>query len=266
MQSEVIQGTYSENVTARKFNKTLGPNPWIFSQVIENGQPLGVELEYMENVTIVGQGNHEYTISNLTHLNVLSIFDDIFPSTYTVTNSTDMDKAVLRIQQYRTTDTRTRTGSYNAFLYNNITTHLNRLATDFTNIARSAKSSTDMIQGPAFDLVSVVQVRWEWLSLPVGLLGFTLIFLVTTIVRSSLAQDVGVWKTSAIATLLYGLPDDVRQKVTSVKDHGTPRANAKRTKIKWLPGTGWRLSGTSVFSPSSSKPRHTPPQPEWRGE
>lgn len=130
---------------------------------------------------------------------------------------------------------------------------------------RSEKASIEMVEGPAYDLVSVVDVRWQWLSLPLSLLGFTFIFLVATIIRSSMEQNVGVWKTSAIATLLYGLPDNVREKVTSVTDKGTPRANAKHTKVKWLPGTGWRLSGATAFSPNSVKSRRTPPQQtRWR--
>lgn len=234
------------------------------SVTMEGGQIVAYEMDYSEDVIIHGESGYEYVVSNNTHANVLTIFDDIFPSTYTVTNSTDMTLAMLRFQQYRTSGYRLRNGSYNPFLYDNITTHLDHLATDLTNIARSAKRTTQMVDGPAYDLISVVEVRWEWLSLPLSLLGLTFIFMVATILRSSLEQGVGVWKTSAIATLLYGLPDNVRTKVTSTTDKGTPRANAKRTKVKWLPGTGWRLSGTSAFSPSSLRARHSPPQPEWR--
>ncbi|KAF1975836.1 hypothetical protein BU23DRAFT_632719 [Bimuria novae-zelandiae CBS 107.79] len=227
---------------------------------------MGTHFEYNENVTIFGNSGSEYTVSNETHYNILTIFDDIFPSTYTATNTTDMAQATLRYQEFKTNGCRSRNDSYNPFLYDNITSQFDHSATDFTNIVRSskAKGSIKMLPGPAFDLVSVVEVRWEWLSLPLALLVFSFIFLVATIIRSSMAQDVGVWKTSAIATLLYGLLDDVRQKVTSAKDKRTPRANAKRTKVKWLPGVGWRLSGASAFSPTSLRSRHTPPQAEWK--
>ena len=231
---------------------------------MDGDQPVGVIFEYNEYITIVGNSGQEYTLTNETHSNVLTIFDDIFPSTYTITNSTEMADALLRFQQYRTGGIRLRQGAYNPFLYRNITAHLDHLATDLTNIVRSSKGSIERVQGTASELLSIVEVRWVWLSLPLSLLGFAFIFLMATIVRNSMEQDVGVWKTSAIATLLYGLPDDVRKKVTSVRDKGTPRANAKRTKVKWLPGTGWRLSGASVFSPSSLKTRHTPPQTEWK--
>ena len=265
MQSSISGGLYTEQVTSRAFNKTLGPDPWTATTLFDGNKSAGIKLVYNENLTIVGSSGDEYHVTNWTHSNILTIFDDIFPSTYTVTNTTDMARAVLRSEQYRTSGYRSRVETYNPFLYENITTHLDNMATDFTNIVRSGRGSIEMVEGLAFDLVSVVEVRWVWLSLPLGLLAFTFIFLVATIIRSSMQQGVGVWKTSAIATLLYGLPDDVRKRVTTVKDNGTPRATAKQTKVKWLPGTGWRLSGGGALSPSSLRSRRTPPQTQWKG-
>jgi hypothetical protein len=263
MQSMVFEGAYTENVTDTVFNRTLGHHPWHVSpQMDSNNEVLGLFFEYTENVTVVGNSGFDYTVSNWTHNNIVIIFDDIFPSTYTVTNTTDLEQAALRFQQYKTSGYRSRIVAHNPFLYDNITSHLDNMARELTNTIRSAKFTIEMIPGPASDLVSVVEVRWGWLSLPLGLLVFSFVFLMVTIIRSSMAQDVGVWKNSAMATLLYGLPDDVREKLTSAKDNGTPRADAKRTKVKWLPGVGWRLSGASAISPSPLRSRHTPPQAE----
>jgi hypothetical protein len=282
MQSTLTGGEFIENVTRTVYNHQLGKNPWSTEQVYDDGELLGIQFTYAENVTIVGNSGKTFQVLNDTHNNILTIFDDIFPSTYTVANSTNMTDAKLRFQEYITGGSRLRTKSFNPFLYDNITAHLDSLAIDFTNIIRSAQDTIDIVQGASFDLTSVVDVRWKWLSLPLTLLAFTFVFLMATIVRSSMERDVGVWKTSAIATLLYGLPDEVgnpislqeylltgnfhlqvRKKLTSVKDKGTPRANAKHTKLKLLPGTGWRLSGASVFSPSSLRARHSPSQTEW---
>lgn len=194
-----------------------------------------------------------YNISSDTQINIATIFDEIFPSTFTVTNSTDMEKAALRTMQYMTSAYHSRKGSYNPFLYKNITIHLDNLATEFSNIIRSSKASIEMVPGLATYLVRVVEVRWPWLSLPLGLLVFTLIFLIATIVRSSSEQEVGVWKTSAVATLLHGLPDDLQRSMTSKNTKNTPRENAKDTKVRWHPGTGWRLSGVSTSSKSSRR-------------
>jgi hypothetical protein len=269
MQSSLVGGLYRENVSSTVYNKTLGADPWDVSPIYENGEFFGMSFSYNEKITIVGNSGHPYEISNITHDNILRIFDDYFPSTYTAhnTTSTGMASAELRYQQWLTSAVRSRIPDYNPFLYDNITLQFDNMAATFTNILRSSQDTIEMVQGPAFDLVSVVLVRWEWLSLPLGLLGSTFIFLTSTIIRSSMDHDFGVWKTSAIATLLYGLPDDVRKKVTSqsARANGTPRANAKHTKLKWLPGTGWRLSGASALSPSSLRSRHTPPQSEWKG-
>ncbi|KAF2686790.1 hypothetical protein K458DRAFT_429734 [Lentithecium fluviatile CBS 122367] len=269
MQSSLVGGLYSENVSSTVYNKTLGADPWDVSPIYENGEFFGMSFSYNENITIVGNSGHPYEISNITHDNILRIFDDYFPSTYTAHNATSvgMAGAELRYQQWLTSAVRSRIPDYNPFLYDNITLQFDNMAATFTNIMRSSQDTIEIVQGPAFDLVSVVLVRWEWLSLPLGLLGFTFIFLTSTIIRSSMYHDLGVWKTSAIATLLYGLPDDVRKKVTSqsARANGTPRANAKHTKLKWLPGTGWRRSGASALSPSSLRSRHTPPQSEWKG-
>jgi hypothetical protein len=114
---------------------------------------------------------------------------------------------------------------------------------------RSALLDTEMIPGDSWDQESIVDVRWAWLSLPLGLLLTTGAFLLATVIRSSNENDtVGVWKTSAIATLLYGLPDEMSQKMKSEKSHGTPRAQAKTMRVKWIPKGGWRFSGASHVS------------------
>ncbi|KAF2732771.1 hypothetical protein EJ04DRAFT_578178 [Polyplosphaeria fusca] len=265
LHSTISGGDYSENKTDTVYNNTLGADPWTTYEAFDGSDYVGVGFIYRENVTIVGKTGYEYQISNWTHTKILTIFDDIFPSTYTVTNSTGVAETGLRFREYMTTGYRLRNGTYNPFLYDNITAHFDRMVRDFTNIVRSATDSIEMVNGSAFDQVSVVEVRWEWLSLPLCLLVFTLIFLVATIVQSSMEQDVGVWKTSATATLLYGLPDDVRKMFVAVKDNkGTPLANARHARLKWMSGAGWRLSGANAFSPTSPRARRTPPQvTEW---
>jgi hypothetical protein len=83
-------------------------------------------------------------------------------------------------------------------------------------------------------------------------------------------DDPGVNKTSAIATLFYGLRDAMQKKIKLSNAEGTLRANAMETKVKSLPKAGWRFSGHTDIdeddisvSPSSAKSRLSPPI-EWR--
>ncbi|KAF2877161.1 hypothetical protein BDV95DRAFT_140700 [Massariosphaeria phaeospora] len=258
MLSTYSEGGYTENVTNIFVNETQGPSPWETSEILnEKGEPSGTEYTYVQNITVKGQGGNEYHIDNLTQVLTLSLFDDIFPSSYTLSNSTDEVDGMLRYKEYITVDVYTRNLTRNPWLFDNVTKHMDNLATAMTNVIRSSPSNTKMITGPAYDKESFVDVRWGWLSLPLGLLGLTFLFLIATVIRSSMEQDqVGVWKTSAIATLLYGLPDAMQKKMTASQGMGTPRAKAKEVRVKWLPRAGWRFSGNSGFSPTSTKSRH----------
>jgi hypothetical protein len=261
------EGGYTETIINTFFNDTLGPNPWVTEEVFDpDGTSLGINYLYYENVTLTSPSGNTYEMDNLTQLMTISLFDDAFPSTYTVINSTDEADAMLRYKQYIYINPWTRNVTHNPFMFPNISAHMTRMATALTNLVRSSADHTEMISGPSFDLESFVDVRWAWMTLPLALLGITFFFLVATIIRSSIEQDhIGVYKTSAIATLLYGLPDAMQKKITSSTAEGTPRANAKETRVKWVPTVGWRFSGhTNIsISPSSAKSRLSPPT-EWK--
>jgi hypothetical protein len=265
LNSTYAEGVYTEDITHTVVNSSVGSSPWQAHELFDDdGISLGIDFEYVENVIIVGGKGEQYEIDNLTHVLTLSIFDDIFPSTYTVVNSTYDADSMLRDEQYLTQKIITRNLTYNPFVYDNVTEQMDNLAIALTNQMRSAPKNTEEITGPAFDLESYVDVRWAWLSLPLGLLAITFVFLVGTIIRSSTElEHVGVWKTSAIATLLYGLPDSMQQRITDSKGHGTPRAQAKEMRVKWLPKEGWRWSRNTVASNSPTSPTHrksTPPE------
>ncbi|KAL5404698.1 hypothetical protein PMIN03_008966 [Paraphaeosphaeria minitans] len=260
MISTYSEGGYEEIVSHIMLNSTVEDNPWISTELFdENNVSIGFDFSYGENVVVASPSGDTYRVDNRTHTLAVSIFDDMFPSSYTMVNTTNPADAMLRYKQYLTlTSTyRTRNVTYNPFLYANISLHLEHMSNAMTNAMRSATSDTENVMGQAFDLESFVEVRWPWLTLPFALLVLTGIFLLATVFRSSHEKEhVGVWKTSAIATLLYGLPDDMSKKMTASKTHGTPRMKAKEVKVKWIPKGGWRFSGVSI-SPTSVKARQS---------
>jgi hypothetical protein len=255
MLSEYIEGSYTEIVNTTTFvNSTIGPNPWTTSQYFnDEGKPAGWSFFYLENITITGPSGVTYEIDNHTHVMTLSLFDDVFPSSYTLFNSTKEADAMMRYKWYVTINPWTRKLNHNPFMFANISTHMDSMATALTNLIRSSTERIEMIAGPAFGKETFVEVRWGWLALPLCLLGLTFLFLIATIIRSSRErEDVGIYKTSAIATLLHGLPEDMQKKIKSSKADRTSRVNAKETKIQWIPKGGWRLSG-HTFSSSPEK-------------
>jgi hypothetical protein len=273
IESSYSEGGYFENVTEVKVNSTTIKSPWV-TEIIPNESNAMILYDYkfMENATIESDSGRVFSVDNNTHLLTVSIFDDAFPSYFTLSNSTDILDAMLRYKRYLTIVTYTRNVTYNPMLFSNVSTHLDHMATAMTNVLRAAAIDTEMVYGESWDKESVVDVRWPWLSLPLGLLFFTGIFLLGTVIRSSREQDkVGVWKTSAIAGLLYGFDDDMSKKMQSEKAEGTPRAKAKEMKVKWIPQRGWRFSGNSVsptslrnFIPTSPIQRPKSPTPSTK--
>ncbi|KAJ4381543.1 hypothetical protein N0V86_002903 [Didymella sp. IMI 355093] len=272
VESSYDLGEYGENITSAFWNTTEGAFPWEVYNVGAGDETLTFTI-YTQDVAITPPPssrnlsrpliyNETYHLSNDTASNAIMVFDDYFPSSYT--SMAHSDTPMLRYKNFAGGPS-LRKLRFNPLLApNNITRHFERLATSLTNAIRSDTTSREMLHGSAYSMENYVAVRWEWLTLPLGLLLSALIFLSATIATSAAEGregGVGVWKTSAIATLLYGLPDDVQKKLTCTED-GTPRAKAKELKVRLQPDRGWRISG-NIFSPFTPKPRLNQPPPGW---
>lgn len=258
IESSYHDATYTEIIKDQFINTTAGPFPWTFTDIPpDDANPEGFTIiNYSENISINTHEDAEetnittYNVSNETAQNIMTIFDDYLPSFVTLANN-----APEAFSRYKTQDQ--GPPSLREFVKNpwsgpnNVTHHVERLATVMTNTMRS--SSRDAVLGKSFSQESHIEVRWVWLILPIGLLILTLMFLVGTVIRTSLENDrIGVWKNSAIATLLYGLPDDTQQKITASQSHGTPRSRAKELNVRMLPTKNWRISG-HLLSPISQR-------------
>lgn len=264
IQSSYHLGTYNESVIRRFINTTAGPSPWVEVPAKRQDIPGATEELYVQNITVDpravdGRGNTSgYGASNDTAFNIINIFDDYLPAmATTVNNQTEI------FVKYKTYETDPFLREYSAQPFSasrDVGNHIERLATTMTNLMRT--SSKENATGQAFSEETFVQVRWGWLSLPVGLLLLTFIFLLATVIRSWLEKDqVGIWKTSAVAILLYGLPDEIQKNIMASQgdgSHGTPRFKAKQLKVKMLPKQGWRVSGNTA----TPKPKFEPP-PGW---
>jgi hypothetical protein len=122
-----------------------------------------------------------------------------------------------------------------------------------TNVVRSGPSRT-MLKGDAFVKETFIAISWEWLSFPFILLLLSLVFLVATMIKTSKDGDMGLWKTSAMPTLIYGLPQDVRKELSSSRpDDSAYKKGAQNVRIKLLPDQSWRVSGQLCASPTSAR-------------
>jgi hypothetical protein len=250
IRSSYDSGRYEEEILESHSNTTAGPFPWIGFPFVDEIGP-GTDIFYMQDINIAGATSDGrnfsgFGTSNTTAFKTVQGFIDIFPSFTTMTTATSQN--ILRYKTWREGPAYNRQLEFNPWLTPNVAGHLDRLAVAMTNVIRSAPSRVE-VRGEAFSKETYINVHWEWLAFPFALLLLSLIFLISTIVKTSKDVGVGVWKTSAMPTLVYGLPQDVQKEIMSSRTNGTESlkpARAAKVRIKLLPDNGWRVSGQST--------------------
>jgi len=257
MSSSYTWGRYNEEVVDTVFNTTAGPFPWEaypYQTEVENG----TDIFYMENITIkaeefTGDGKlANFGTSNGTALALMQGFTDIFPAYTTQANGSA--SPILRYKTWKTGSPWHQTLFFNPWLApNNVTRHMERLATALTNVIRSAPTRED-VEGHAFSKANFISVRWAWLTFPLLLLVLSFVFLVSTIIKTSKDTGAGIWKTSAMPTLIYSLPKEAQTQFTKSPTWNSSK-HTKKVRIRLLPKTGWRVSGQSFLSRSPQLPQ-----------
>jgi hypothetical protein len=257
-------GAYQEEVTGTHINTTSGSFPWR-TTFHKTDYDQGMLIDYTEDINIdfstYTQGSVTYGTDNSTAYAIMSIFDDIFPAFYTAPD--EVTKPALRERTWLSGPAYIRYLSFNPWnAPNNVTAHMERLAAAMTDRMRSAGLTNKETEGDAYNREVYISIRWEWLAFPVSLLVLSLAFLVATISKTSNTATAGVWKTSAIPTLIYGLPKETQTHLNS----SSPWRNGvtKKLRVKLSPNMGWRVSGQSFLRSSPILPtRRNQPPPGW---
>ncbi|KAH7113749.1 hypothetical protein B0J11DRAFT_619197 [Dendryphion nanum] len=265
MRSSYYEGVYQQEEIQSFANKTRGPFPWKVEELV-NSTPKQIALDYLEDVLIDvpnSPSNGTFKLSNFTHLKINAIFDSFLPSFFTQSN--ESTTPLLRYAVYVTGRPKTRKLPTNPWAApGNITRHVHNLSLALSDAVRSHQSG-QAFSGTSWDIERFVSVEWPWLTLPIIILCLSFIFLAATVRKTANAKDgVGVWKSSALATLVYGgMSEDLKKQMRHSQSVGTPRTKARRMKARLLPNKGWRISGK--FSPTL--PQHDknqpPPPPGW---
>jgi hypothetical protein len=259
IESAYEAGQYSENVSHSYQNTTSGPFPWesIELPVIDN--VTSSFIIYNQNITIERQvsennrshsvvSNNVYTVDNVTAANHLVIFGDMFRSYYT--DAGPSGTPMLRFKDFWP-GAYLRELPFNPWQTpNNVSHHLQRMATAMTNVIRSSESR-EMVQGAAYEKVIFIHIRWEWLSFPIILLVLSLVFLVATIIKTSGNDATAVWKTSAMPALICSLPKETQSQFASSSTWASGDGAPRKTRIRMLPNMDWRVSGQHQLDSSS---------------
>lgn len=262
LHSSYSWGQYEEVVDDTFINTTRIPYPWSTEPALESG----TTTEYHGNISIYpptekrhGQG---YGVSNETMMDTVFAFDQMFPSLITASNPEA--KPFLKYRTSFTDKTAYRVFYFSPWLApSNVTHHMERIATAMTNVARSYAGSNEMVAGEAFIPETYVEVKWPWLAFPLAMLALCIMFLVATMVKTS-RGDLSIWKTSAMPTLMYSLPQDMRHNLTTDATWRSEESGgAKRVKIRLMPDQGWWVSGYMCTSPTLGRRNHPQAPPGW---
>ncbi|KAH7083225.1 hypothetical protein BKA63DRAFT_146719 [Paraphoma chrysanthemicola] len=254
MQSSYHSGEYEDKILDTYINTTAGPWPWV-ATIFGDEEGNGTDVSFLQEIEVNVSPVHDQTLStvfgtrNRTHSAIVAGFSDIFPSSYTAVNGTA--PPLLRYKTWSSNFAWNRQLDFNPWLApNNVSRHMDRWASAMTNVIRSAPSKR-MLEGSSFSRETFISVEWAWLSFPMALLLFSLVFLISTLVKTSQDGEIGTWKTSAMPTLIYGLPHDIqKQFVTSQSSRDTFRKGSDNVNIKLLPDRGWRVSRRICVSPT----------------
>lgn len=247
IESSYALGRYSETILSSVHNTTAGPSPWDSWDVPEE-EGGGTYTVYKENVTIeipTPSSTHQdptmaktiYGTGNGTTSNIMLIFDDFFPSMYTISN---LSATPRMIYKYYKDGPSVRGLPFSPLQApNDLSHHLQRMAISLTNGIRSSVSK-QMLTGEAYYVEKFVLVRWAWLTFPLLLLLLSLVFLVSTIVKTSKDATSRTWRLSSMPTLWHNLPKGTNPdfSTTYKRNQGSHRpTNEMETKIG--PPPGW---------------------------
>jgi hypothetical protein len=267
VESSYSLGTYHEDIVETYQNHSAGEWPW-YTSVLDDGS---TDTTYLENVTINAPSTDSNTfeygwgISNVTVINTALIFDRMFPA-FTTSNN-DSASGVLRWRLGHPTEVRTKLLKMNPWMLpNNVTRHFERLTTAVTNVIRSNSYSNEFLAGDAFITETYIAVHWAWLSFPLAMLVLSMVFLIATIVKTSKNTHgaVGVWKTSALPTLMYGLPQETRHNLATASTWRNENSDGtSKIKLRLSPEQGWRVSGHMYPSPTSLSRSNPSGPPGW---
>jgi len=263
VRSRYEAGEYEEEVIETFVNTTAGPWPWTATP-FNDEKGNGTDVSYLQDIDInINTVNSEGLLESFgtrsqNHVSINAGFTDVFPSSTTAVN--ESAPPLFRYKTWMANSSWNQKLAFNPWLApNNVSRHMDRWAVAMTNVIRSA-SSRSMLTGDAFTQETFIAIRWAWLAFPFTLLFFSLLFLILTIMKTLRDGGIGVWKTSAMPTLIYSLPQDVQEGLSLSKvDSKLTKGEAEKVRIKLLPDLGWRVSGQCVSPTLKRRSEHQGP-------
>lgn len=118
---------------------------------------------------------------------------------------------------------------------------IDNLATALTSHVRSLGTG-DPVYGDMRLTHTFVRVRWAWLAYPVALVLLSILFLVSTIIKSARCADQEVWKSSPLALLYHGFHTETRERLGPLNTLEEMERSSQQVRVTLRKDrVGWKL-------------------------
>jgi hypothetical protein len=207
----VVDGQLGQNITRSHFNYTVVPIREALNERIDT--PLEIESP---------ADNETYTVGMGALLGLQQYFSDLFrngsatrPPTPALsrTENTIIVNLTVGVSSGETFFDTNIIQAFYWFYYeypSGLAMVTSKLAAAMTDAFReSPGNGTKVVIGQSFEMASFVHIRWGWIALPAIVVAMTGVFLGLAMWRSRSTRT-RLWKSSAIATLFYGLDGKTR--------------------------------------------------------
>jgi hypothetical protein len=220
------QGNYSEHVISEAYDTT---EPF---DALDFGTDM--VFTYYKNISITPPGSSlTFIVPNATALPTIFLFQDYMPAYLTGKNATATP--LLRTHNWVGEDPKLWTYPNNPFAEpHDGTAYLQNMTTAVTNVIRSYPGSSEMFRGTG-GLETYIRARWGFFALPLLLVCFTLVLLIAVIIDHRKAGDMGIWKTSSLATLANGLDPSIMRTFGSTRQMYDVFENSAKVKVALRP-------------------------------
>jgi hypothetical protein len=207
-------GKYSEKVDSA-FSNSSGKSVFQdWSNIIEDGEL--VHMNYTSDI-VVTPPNQEtsFSVSRVAHAQTWILLRQYVPGHFTQENSTATPQLEFWALENGQNSLKEVTVQESPWMPpKNVSLHVERMANAMSQVMRRYENTTEQVPGSG-SFETYIRIRWAWFSFPLVLLLLTLGFLIMTIWKGRSREDIGVWKTSSLATLVNGLDSTTRQHLGS---------------------------------------------------
>lgn len=186
---------------------------YVISSTFDTGEPFdplvldpNFSWDYYKTISITPLGStRTFTVPNVTSLSTIFSFQEFSPSYLSADNSSAVP--LLRVRNWIGFTPELFEYPHNPFAAPTAgETYIANMSTMITNAIRTYPGSYETVNGTG-SIETYIHVQWGYITLPLTLVLLVFILLIVIILNHRKEDTLGIWKTSALASMANGLDE-----------------------------------------------------------